>query len=503
MGKRHGNLMNQITSVNNFIKAVDGATKGKHNRSDVANFMCHLDENIEYLRQEVINERWTTSSYTTCIKHTPKERVISKLPLDDHIVQWSVCNVVEPIFVNSFYSKTYSCITGKGTHAFFNDVRHDMFSHSENTSHYLQMDIHHFFLNIDHDILKLKILKKIKDKKVIRLLFDIIDSWKNGVPLGIKISQLFGNIYLSDFDFAASEFFGITKDIEKLNYYSNRYIEHRILSAKTIEDEIDISKGPEFLRNKFIEGLKNNIKYYRFADDLLFLSNDKSLLSIIRELSICYLAHKCLLSVNKSHRISPVYPNGIDICGYVIFNDHTLVRKRNKKGLCKLVYKLRKSGLSDNDIYLKCATRIGFVKHANAINLIKKLRMERLGKIIKKRKAPCPFEGLTQENKVPIESIIYKDESEEVEKLILLLDYKILKSKITNSSNNECIAFKFKKIKDIVNGEPVFGNDQYYTFSGSKVLTEQGKTDFSPSDLPCITGVKEIFKNNKKFYKFT
>ena len=68
------------------------------------------------------------------------------------------------------------------------------------------MDIHHYFPLMDHAILKRQILRKVKPGKLQRLLFKVVDSYLQGAPLGIKVSQIFGMLYLADFDRLAMRF---------------------------------------------------------------------------------------------------------------------------------------------------------------------------------------------------------------------------------------------------------------------------------------------------------
>ena len=60
------------------------------------------------------------------------------------------------------------------------------------------MDIRKFYPSINHDILKAIIRKKLKDKKLLKLLDEIIDS-ADGVPIGNYLSQYFANLYLAYF----------------------------------------------------------------------------------------------------------------------------------------------------------------------------------------------------------------------------------------------------------------------------------------------------------------
>lgn len=69
------------------------------------------------------------------------------------------------------------------------------------------MDITKFYPSIDHNILKSIISRKIKDTKVLEILYEIIDSvngingiYGKGVPIGNYLSQYFANLYLTGFD---------------------------------------------------------------------------------------------------------------------------------------------------------------------------------------------------------------------------------------------------------------------------------------------------------------
>jgi retron-type reverse transcriptase len=63
----------------------------------------------------------------------------------------------------------------------------------------LKLDIKKFFDSIDHEIIFGLISKRIKDKRLLLLLRQIIDSFETvkgkGLPLGNVTSQLFSNIY--------------------------------------------------------------------------------------------------------------------------------------------------------------------------------------------------------------------------------------------------------------------------------------------------------------------
>lgn len=54
----------------------------------------------------------------------------------------------------------------------------------------LKCDISKFFASIDKEILKNKLVRRIKDKDALKIIFDIIDSEENGLSIGNMTSQI-------------------------------------------------------------------------------------------------------------------------------------------------------------------------------------------------------------------------------------------------------------------------------------------------------------------------
>lgn len=69
-----------------------------------------------------------------------------------------------------------------------------------------------FFASINHDRLKEKLKRRIKDEKALKIVFDIIDSEKTGLGIGNMISQILAIFYLNDFDH-------FVKEDLKIKYY--------------------------------------------------------------------------------------------------------------------------------------------------------------------------------------------------------------------------------------------------------------------------------------------
>lgn len=511
--KRKGYLSEKIESPENFKKAFRGYSRGKHHRDAVKHFEEHLDDNLSLLLQSYANSSHHTSPYIKKEVYEPKRRVIHKSPVKDHVIQWAALLPVESWLMDTYYYRSPACVPGKGTHFFIRKEMKELCSCSQEEVYYhVQLDIHHYFPNINHDIMKRRYRDKIKDPKLLHFLDEFVDSSPQGLVLGVKLSQLLSGLYLAPFDRLALRCFDIGADSDKFHYWQNRYVTDCFLTCRSPQQAAELAKGIAYLNAKFDRFVRQGLIHYsRFADNIVIKHADKTFLHIITELAVLTLARDFLLQVNRSYNIRPTWM-GNDLCGYVMFHDHILLRKRNKQSLCRQIAKLRKKGLTDEEIRLKCASRWGFAIHADTKHLLKKLNMEkRLGAVIKNRKKKAPFDGMTVDQKLSIEEIICVGDDES-DKLIQLIDYKIEDSVIEKTEDGkpkQRIAIRYRMIDHIENSEQeeptyIWQDKEFYSFSGSKVMIDQAEQDFSREDLPIATVIKEFTnKFKKKFYKFT
>lgn len=316
--KRFGNLYHRICSVENLQLADSIARKGKQNQPGVIEFDKNPDENILLLHKMLVEKTYKTSEYTTFPIYEPKERLIFRLPYyPDRIVHHAVMNVLESIFVSMFTANTYSCIKKRGIHAAANAVKSALLD-IPGTQYCLKLDIRKFYPNIDHDILKQLLRKKIKDQDLLWMLDEIIESTP-GLPIGNYLSQYFANFYLTYFDHWMKE---------------------------------DL-----------------HVKYYfRYADDMVILSDNKEYLHQVLFEIRNYLQENLKLEVKHNYQVYPVDARGIDFVGYVFFHTHTLLRKSIKKNFARM--------LRRNKNPQSIASYAGWAKHSNSINLLRKLLHE-------------------------------------------------------------------------------------------------------------------------------
>lgn len=525
----------------NVRDAFEKYATGKHKRAGVREYEADLDENVRLVLADIINETFVPQGYTEADIFDKKHRRLAKAPVRDHHTEAAAVLPYEQQIYDKISWRAPAVRPGMGTHGFFRDVRNDLYRCSQKELYYyITLDIHHYFPQMDHSVLKREVDNKFKKGKLRNLIYKVIDSYLQGAPLGIKIAQLFGMIDLADFDRRAERFFNIADDPERLSYWTSRYIAEKIMTASSPEDGKLLEQGSLFLAARFQRFAREGLRhYYRFVDNFLVMHEDKTFLRIVRELIIMFLTRDYLFQINPDHNVRSTWM-GIRLCGYVFYHEHTDISKLNKQNLARKVHHLQKKGLDEEQIRIRLSSQFGFVKHADTTHLFKILGMEKtLGKIINRRRVRPPFKGMSPEQKVSFSSIVNKNEVGGGKIKILLTDYVVQDSRIekntvtvsipdsegndqqiTKTVPGKVIAIRFKKIvktfemngeesyvfekKKDQDGNPMEEDAEYYTFSGSRIMIDQALNDFTPDDLPCPTVIQQFQgKDGKTYTKFT
>lgn len=321
--KRINNLFDQICTAENIELADKKARKSKGHRWGIMKHDANKEEDNKKLLEQLKNLTYKTSSYDTYTIYEPKERLIYRLPYyPDRIVHHAIMNVLEPIWKKIFIDQTYSSIKDKGIHACAKDVKKAL-QDKEHTTYCLKLDIHKFYPSINHKILKQVLRKKIKDKKLLVLLDEIVDS-APGVPIGNYLSQFFANLYLSYFD----------------------------------------------------HWLKEEVKckyYFRYADDIVILHNDKNFLHIVLYAIKNYLKNNLKLELKPNYQIFPVDSRGIDFVGYKFYHTHTLLRKDIKMRMFKLLHKYELGKITLDRLKICMQSYFGWLKYCDSKKLLNKI----------------------------------------------------------------------------------------------------------------------------------
>lgn len=438
--KKYGFLYGRLTSIENLRLAYINASRGKHERGEVKEFAADLENNLINIRNELLGHKYRVSPYKIFKKYEPKERIISKLPFRDRVVQWAIMLVVEPIWVSTLTSDTYSCLKGRGIHACLHRLQRDLSADPDGTTYCLKFDVRKFYPTIDHGILKTVIRRKLKDPDLLWLLDTIIDSVPEGegIPIGNYLSQFFANLYLSELDHMA-------KEQMRLRYY------------------------------------------YRYADDIVILAPDKERLKAVLLVINHYLAEQRNLMMKSNYQIFPVESRGIDFLGYVFFHTHTLMRKSIKKNMARNVAKYNKmledGKLTEKQYKQAVCSWLGWAKHCNSKNLLRVLNMAKFSEVAK------VSGGLTG-TKVRLEDIFGRH--------IKITAFKVTPSRF----HDNCITIQFlmedKVEKD---GGETIEWVQHIVFTGSeKIINQLKDLEIDPKDPIDAKIIKQELTGGRCFY---
>ena len=193
----------------------------------------------------------------------------------------------------------------------------------------LKIDITKYYPSINHEVLKKIVRRKIKDKDLLWLLDEIIDS-AEGLPIGNYLSQYLANLFLC-------------------------YFMHRVNEVLKLDAA-------------------------EYADDITFFSSSKEQLREAFKEIRKMIEDELKLKIKGNYHIFPIAANrydkhgrALDYVGYKFYRNQKLIRKSIKKNFCHTVSRLnRRTPLLDAKAYKQAvAPWLGWAKHSDSKHLLK------------------------------------------------------------------------------------------------------------------------------------
>lgn len=330
--KRYGWIYEKIYGLDNLILAHHNARKNKAFYKEVKEF--NKDEVWFALKLQKLLKDWTykinPEDYKVQkIRDRIKERELYILEYIPHRpIQWAILQQIEPILIKTFTNFTCASIPWRWNKR-IQSLMEKYLKDKEWTKYCLKMDIKQYYPSINHNILKQLLRKKFKDKRLLKLLDMIIDSYpkKNWLPIWSYLSQYLGNYYLAFFD--------------------------------------------HWLKEKLW------CKYVlRYMDDIVILSGNKDELWYWFKQIKFYLENNLKLEIKSNYQIFPVDSRWVDYVWYRYFHWYSLLRKRTcKKFKRKVTHILLKQSKWQFINYRERASTnsyIGWLIHCDSYRLYSK-----------------------------------------------------------------------------------------------------------------------------------
>jgi hypothetical protein len=363
-----------------LFQAYFGTRKNKRNTINALAFEIDYEKKLFELYEELKSGKYEIGQSICFIIFKPVQREVFAADFRDRIIHHLIFNYISPIFEKLFIYDSYSCRKEKGTSLGIKRLNHFIRSCSQNYSrdcHILKIDIKGYFMSIDRNILYQKI-KKTLLRYGKNANFDIAfvlgrikkvafhdptnncvikgkrSNWKGlpkdkslffagenkGLPIGNLISQLFGNVYLNDFD--------------------------------------------HFAKNRL------GMKYYgRYVDDIVIIHQDRKYLKFTISLLEEYLKHNLLLGLHPKKVYLQHFSKGVKFLGTVIKPYRTYIQNHVKGNFYQKIRYWNNFIVKNQRVFLKEKIKIflasmnsylGIMKHYSTYNLRKKLLTQDLSR---------------------------------------------------------------------------------------------------------------------------
>jgi len=283
--------MNSKKLLYDLFQAYYDARRNKRRTINALAFEIDYETKLFELYQEIKSGKYKINPSICFISFKPVQREIFAADFKDRIVHHLIYNYISPFFERLFISDSYSCRVGKGTSRGIKRLNHFIRSCSDNYKqdcYVLKLDIKGYFMGIDHSFLYQKVEKTVNRFRgeadfdidlILRLTRQVIfhnhikdcrlkgtkKDWEGlpkskslfgagknkGLPIGNLTSQLFGNVYLNDFDHFVKhklgcKYYGRYVDDFVIVHQDKEYLKSAIpILRKYLQDELSLELHPK------------------------------------------------------------------------------------------------------------------------------------------------------------------------------------------------------------------------------------------------------------------
>lgn len=220
--KTYKNLIKIALSDEIMDEALKNASKGKTDRPEVQRILKNAEWVKEKLREKFLNGvivPFTHKAHTINDGFSRKVRIIIQpyftINRPEQWIQHIVILALKPLLMRGMYDFSCGSIPGRGVHYGKKYLEKFIKSNPKKIRYVLKLDIKKFYQNISIELLKDRFREKIKDEKMLKLIFFVLDSnvgflesgerIQDGLPIGFYTSQWFANWFLEPFDHYVKE----------------------------------------------------------------------------------------------------------------------------------------------------------------------------------------------------------------------------------------------------------------------------------------------------------
>lgn len=305
-----------MTSFHSLMIAERECANGKRENRERLYFYDNLEDNLEEISRLLRDGKVPKVEYRSFYVYVPKVRKVIYIDYWSKVVQRTIYDALNPKICKTFIEDTYACIKGRGQLA----AMERLYSWMQETRtsgvewYYYKFDVAKFFYRIDHEILMDLCRKKIDDDRTVDLIGYYVNNdaipfgmpldadqltitedqmlYELGIPIGGGLSHMLGNLYLDPLDQFCKRVLGIKR-------------------------------------------------YIRYMDDIIILDTDKERLREYGRRMTEFIEERLHLNFNNKTALRPVRV-GCEFVGYVIYDDHVILRKSTTLRMKRRLREVRK-----------------------------------------------------------------------------------------------------------------------------------------------------------------
>lgn len=307
--KRMSNLYKYFLSDENLYKCYNEVLKNTKNQRRVNWLLINKDKVLQEIRTELRNGTYKVGAYNLFTIYEPKKRTIASQGMKDKIVNHMVARgILYPALLSSLLPYNVASREKMGTRKgleYVEQFRNYYAKRGIKKYYILKCDVSKFFKSINHKILKEKLRKKIKDPLALKIVFEIIDSFNEGLGIGSMTSQVLAIFFLNDMDHYIKEVLKIkcyvryqddfllySESKEYLEYCKNQIIkflkkEDLVLNNKTIiysnkQNFIFIGRNQngQYCKRRSVRRRVKEKKYFYFTNKISIDSYMSSIINL-------------------------------------------------------------------------------------------------------------------------------------------------------------------------------------------------------------------------------
>ena len=271
--KRIGFVYDRLLDKTFIKETIEKAAKHKSKRRMVKKVMANLDHYVDLIHEMIVNDKIVLRpTHTKQIQERGKIRTITISPFfPNQIFDYLLVELTKPLIKKSMYQYCIGNVDKRGIMYGKKVVEKNVRKYK----YFIKLDIRHFYQNVDPKKLLQMFERKIKDKRFINFIRQVID--KKELPIGCYYSQWFSNYFLQGFDHYVKErlqapfytryvddmVFGANnkKKLTYIYYNAKRYIFNLMLEFKYRPIARDFVNFLGFVFTKTITKLRHSIFY--------------------------------------------------------------------------------------------------------------------------------------------------------------------------------------------------------------------------------------------------